>query len=280
MKKRLLTIVVILFLLAGLSLLLYPTLSNYWNSLHQSRAIAGYAKTVATLSDDDYAQYWADAQAYNQGLLHKQARFFPTVEELEEYEKLLNVSENGIMGYLEIPRIGCLLPIYHGTDEAVLQIAVGHIVGTSLPVGGKGTHCVLSGHRGLPSAKLFSNLDRLSEGDQFTLRVLNETLVYQVDQVLVVLPEEIEALEIEEDADYCTLVTCTPYGVNTHRLLVRGHRIETVAEQEIAVSVKEIQPTLPKSEIWFVGIIAIFVMFGILKRKKSSKYASATRKYT
>ena len=270
MKKRLLTIVITLFLLTGLSLLLYPTLSNYWNSIHQSKAIAGYVKTVVTLSDDDYAQCWADAQAYNQDLLKKQARFFPTAEELEEYEGLLNVSQNGIMGYVEIPKIGCLLPIYHGTDEAVLEIAAGHIVGTSLPVGGSGTHCVLSGHRGLPSAKLFTNLDRLSEGDRFMLHVLNETLTYQVDQILVVLPEEIEALEIEKDADYCTLVTCTPYGVNTHRLLVRGHRIETVTEKEEALPAIESSSMPSKRDMWWLlaGIMVIFVVFASVSKRE------------
>ena len=270
MKKHVLTIAVILFLLAGLSLLLYPTLSDQWNSQHQSKAIAGYTEAVATLSDDDYARYWADALAYNQDLPRNQARFFPTAEELEAYKGLLNISGNDIMGYLEIPRIGCLLPIYHGTDEAVLQIAVGHIVGTSLPVGGKGTHCVLSGHRGLPSAKLFTNLDLLSEGDWFMLHVLNETLVYQVDQILTVLPEEIEALDIDADADYCTLVTCTPYGVNTHRLLVRGHRIAYEEAQEMALPTAEVQSLPSRCGPWlFIGVIALLTVFvGIVRRRK------------
>lgn len=227
MKKRLSTILLILIFLIGLSLLLYPTVSDYWNSLHQSRAIAEYAEQVANLDDDLYEGLWADAQRYNETLLDKADRYDMTEEERAEYESLLNVSGNGIIGYIEIPMIQCSLPIYHGTEESVLQIAVGHIEGSSLPTGGAGTHCVLSGHRGLPSAKLFTNLDQLREGDTFTLRVLDEVLCYEVDQIRIVEPQDTAALLPEPGQDLCTLVTCTPYGVNTHRLLVRGHRIET-----------------------------------------------------
>lgn len=220
-------------LLAGLSLLLYPTVSDYWNSFHQSRAIASYAEQVAQIDNNVYDQLWADAESYNRTLWGKENRYELSDEELTEYESLLNVSGNGIIGYIEIPSIGCSLPIYHGTDEAVLQIAVGHIAGTSLPVGGQGTHCALSGHRGLPSAKLFTDLDKMVDGDIFVLRVLDETLTYEVDQILIVEPYEMDALEIEAGKDYCTLVTCTPYGINTHRLLVRGHRIENIAQAKI-----------------------------------------------
>ncbi|MDO5785626.1 MAG: class C sortase [Eubacteriales bacterium] len=226
MKKHLSTILLIMIFFIGLSLLLYPTVSDYWNSLHQSQAIAEYAGQVADLDDETYEKLWADARQYNQTLLHKTDRYILTDEERAEYESLLNVSGNGIIGYIEIQSINCSLPIYHGTDEAVLQIAVGHIEGSSLPVGGAGTHCVLSGHRGLPSAKLFTDLDKLTEGDTFVIRILDEMLTYEVDQIRIVLPNELSALEIVEGEDYCTLVTCTPYGVNSHRLLVRGHRIE------------------------------------------------------
>lgn len=245
MKKKtsnLITIILILILLAGLSLLLYPTVSDYWNSFHQSRAIASYAEQVAEIDSDTYEQLWADAQAYNRSLIGKVGRYDMTDEERAKYESLLDVSGNGIIGYIEIPSIKCSLPIYHGTDEAILQIAVGHIEGTSLPVGGSGTHCVLSGHRGLPSARLFTDLDKMVVGDIFMMRVLDETLTYEVDQIRIVLPNEMDDLEIEEGKDYCTLVTCTPYGINSHRLLVRGHRIENQVEaQDIRVTSDAIQ---------------------------------------
>ena len=214
----------------GLSLLLYPTVSDYWNSFHQSRAIASYAEAVAELDDGMYEKMWQEAVEYNEKLKEKDNRWVLTEEEQEEYDSILNVSGTGIMGYIEIPEIKVSLPIYHGVDEGILQIAIGHITGTSLPVGGEGTHCVVSGHRGLPSAKLFTDLDKLVEGDIFMMRVLDETLTYEVDQILIVEPEDTSSLEIEEGKDLCTLVTCTPYGVNSHRMLVRGHRIENLED--------------------------------------------------
>ncbi len=226
MKKHITTILFIITLLAGLSLLLYPTVSDWWNSLHQSRAIAGYTEAVAGLDEESYEMWWEKARQYNEELSHKKDRYRMTEEEKEEYEAQLNVAGNGIMGYIEIPRIKCSLPVYHGTDEAVLQIAVGHMVGTSLPVGGGTSHCVLSGHRGLPSAKLFTDLDKVEKGDYFLLHILDETLAYEVDQITVVLPEEANDLELTAGKDYCTLVTCTPYGINSHRMLVRGSRME------------------------------------------------------
>ncbi len=241
------TILLILILLAGLSLLLYPTVSDYWNSFHQSKAIASYAEQVAGLDNDIYEQLWADARDYNAALPQKTDRYTMTDEDRAEYESLLNVSGNGIIGYIEIPAIGCSLPIYHGTDESVLQIAVGHIEGTSLPTGGSGTHSVLSGHRGLPSAKLFTDLDKLNTGDDFILRVLDETLTYEVDQILIVLPHEMDALEIAPVMDYCTLVTCTPYGINSHRMLVRGHRIENAEEARtvrVTADATQIEPLI------------------------------------
>lgn len=230
MKKHLSTILLVIVLLAGLSLLLYPSFSNYWNTQHQSVAIRSYSESVQQLDTRVSEQMLAEAQAYNRTLPGKEDRFFPSEEESEQYAALLDVTGTGIMGYIEIPRMDCMLPIYHGTDAGVLQIAIGHIEGSSLPVGGAGTHCVLSGHRGLPSARLFTNLDQLAEGDVFRLHVLDEILTYEVDQILTVEPQEVSALEIDPAQDYCTLVTCTPYGVNSHRLLVRGHRVETAAE--------------------------------------------------
>lgn len=230
MKRHFSTVLLVFAFVAGFSLLLYPTVSDLWNSRHQSLAIASYSETVTQLDEQDYDEIWAAARAYNAGLSNGAARFFPTEEEMATYEALLNVAGNGIMGYIEIGRIGCMLPVYHGTDAAILQVAIGHIAGSSLPTGGAGTHCVVSGHRGLPSAKLFTNLDKMEIGDTFVLHVLDEKLTYEVDQILTVLPEEVDALEIDPEQDYCTLVTCTPYGVNSHRLLVRGRRIENAVE--------------------------------------------------
>jgi sortase A len=235
MKKKLSNIILLFVFLLGLSLLLYPTVSNYWNSLHQSSMIASYSEDVAQLDNDSYEDVWNSAREYNEEIAERNFYLQLSDEEREAYEEELNISGNGIMGYIEIPSIDVSLPIYHGTDEAILQIAVGHIEGSSLPVGGESTHCVLSGHRGLPSAKLFTDLDQLTEGDYFMLQVLDETLTYEVDQILIVDPNEVDALAIEEGKDYCTLVTCTPYGINTQRLLVRGHR---VANMDTALEVR------------------------------------------
>ena len=231
MKKHLSTILLVVVILAGLSLLLYPSFSNYWNERHQSVAIQSYGERVAQLDNSAARQLLDEARAYNATLPGRKNPFVLSDAETALYESLLDVTGTGVMGYVEIPSLDCMLPIYHGTDEAVLQIAVGHIPGSSLPVGGTGTHCVLSGHRGLPSAKLFTNLDQLAEGDVFRLHVLDEVLTYEVDQILTVEPQDVAALEIDPEQDFCTLVTCTPYGINSHRLLVRGHRIETVEEQ-------------------------------------------------
>lgn len=273
-KGKVYTIILILVFLAGLFLLLYPTVSDYWNSFHQSRVIAEYAEQVQELDEEEYEKLLADAREYNKTLLNKPGRFVMTKEERKEYESLLNVSGNGIIGYIEIPVINCSLPIYHGTDETVLQIAVGHIEGSSLPVGGLGTHCVLSGHRGLPSAKLFTNLDKLSEKDTFYIRVLNETLTYEVDQIRIVEPHEVEALEIEPGKDYCTLVTCTPYGINTHRLLVRGHRINNPAGAgavRATANAIQIRPALIAIVIAIPMLLVLLIILLVKTRKKKDK---------
>ena len=224
--NRVMTLLLVLALLAGLFLLLYPTVSDYWNSLHQTRTITSYAVNVAQLDRTEYEEMWAAAQRYNRTLPKRENAFALTEEQKREYESLLNASGNGVMGIVEIPKNGCARPIYHGTDEAVLQAAVGHLEWTSLPVGGSGTHCVLSGHRGLPNATLFTDLDQLEPGDTFTLHVLSRALTYTVREILVVEPEDTQALNIVPGEDLCTLMTCTPYGINTHRLLVRGTRTE------------------------------------------------------
>lgn len=242
MKNKLTTILLILALFAGLSLLLYPTVSDYWNSLHASQAVADYAENVRNLEAEKYEQVLQDAKSYNQMLPYEQTTFALSEEEKEAYDALLDISGTGVMGYIEIPTVNISLLVYHGTEDAVLQIAVGHLEWSSLPVGGESTHCVLSGHRGLPSAKLFINLDKLVAGDKFIMRVLDEVLTYEVDQILIVEPTDVSTLMIEAGKDLCTLVTCTPYGINSHRLLVRGHRIENQDEaQAIRVTSDAIQ---------------------------------------
>lgn len=273
-KKNLTTVLLILAFLAGLSLLLYPTVSDYWNSLHQSRAITEYAEQVNELDNELYEQLWADARSYNQTLLQNPNRYEMTDEERAEYESLLDVSGTGIIGYIEIPLIGCSLPIYHGTEESVLQIAVGHIEGTSLPVGGAGCHSVLSGHRGLPSAKLFTDLDKLTVGEDFILRILDETLTYEVDQILIVEPYELDALAIDPERDYCTLVTCTPYGINSHRLLVRGHRIENQEEARlvrVTADAMRIEPVIvaPLAALPMLLLLLIVLLIPKKPRKKN-----------
>jgi len=233
MKKNWSNVFLVLVLLAGVALLVYPTFSDYWNSLHQSRAIASYTQAVSTIDNRQYGKIWAAAREYNQSVPLRENRFILTEEDKRLYEEQLDASGLGIMGYIEIPEIDVSLPVYHGTSDAVLQIAIGHIEGSSLPVGGPGTHCAVSGHRGLPSAKLFTSLDQLENGDLFFLHILDETLTYQVDQILIVEPYDLSPLEIIEGQDLCTLVTCTPYGINSHRLLVRGHRVETPEEEKV-----------------------------------------------
>lgn len=230
-KKRtkadiIITTVTIIAILVGVGLLLYPTVSDWWNQRHMSHAIAGYTEAVEGMSAEDYARYRDAAQEYNEYLKTCVGRFTPSEKESEWYRSLLNVTSDGIMAYIEIPKIDVNLPIYHSVDSAVLQVAVGHLEGSSLPIGGEGVHTVLSGHRGLTSAKLFTHLDELEIGDEFSISVLGETLNYTIDNIDTVLPEEMDGLAIEEGKDYCTLVTCTPYGVNTHRLLVRGVRTD------------------------------------------------------
>ena len=274
-KGRFTTILLIVVFIAGLSLLLYPTVSNYWNSLHQSRAITSYAESVSALNEEEYDAWWRSAEEYNRGIPDRPNPYVPSDEEAASYNDLLNVSGTGVMGYIEIPSIEVTLPIYHGTEDSVLQIAVGHLDWTSLPVGGESTHCVLSGHRGLPSAKLFTNLDKLAEGDVFMLRVLNEVLTYEVDQILIVEPENTDALQIAKGKDYCTLITCTPYGINTHRMLVRGHRIENTPEAvtlRITADAVQIEPLLTASAMAIpLLIIMLIFVFAFGKRNRHSK---------
>ncbi len=271
-KKHISTIIIALIFLAGLGFLLYPTVSNLWNRAHQSRAIATYTKQVEKLDDSQNKEMLKAARKYNKSLLKKSDHWKLSKKDKKKYESLLDVSGTGIMGYIEVPKIDCSLPIYHGTDEGALQIAIGHLEGSSLPVGGKSTHCVLSGHRGLPSARLFTDLDQMEEGDVFVLNVLGRKLAYEVDQIKVVLPDEMSDLEIVQGKDLCTLVTCTPYGINTHRLLVRGHRTKYIEE-----TVVQVQKEAEKKEtgIWLLAgggaVFLIIIIIVVVKRRRKRR---------
>ena len=272
MRKHASTIFLILILVVGLSLMLYPSISNWWNEAHQSRAIAAYSQEVSKLDENRYDELWQQAWEYNRSLIGRENVYLLDDSQKAEYERLLDVSGMGIMGYIEIPSINVSLPIYHGTEESVLQVAVGHLEWASLPVGGESTHCVLSGHRGLPSAKLFTDLDRLVVGDRFRLGVLDQVLTYEVDQILIVEPQDTEALLIEEGKDLCTLVTCTPYGINTHRLLVRGHRVETEKDAKnvrVTSDAIQIEPYLVAPVV--AAPILLVLLLGLLIPRRRKK---------
>ncbi len=280
-KKRnkavstIITLVLAVFILVGLGIMLYPTFSDWWNSLHASQSISEYVLAVENIDDTELQEMLAKAREYNtrmrSGLVYDMSD-----EEYAEYESLLDISGTGIMGYISIPTINVNLPIYHGTSEEVLQVAAGHLAASSLPVGGEGTHSIISGHRGLPSAKLFTDLDKLVVGDTFVISILNEKLTYRVDQIKIVLPEDTSELQIESGKDYCTLVTCTPYGINTHRMLVRGHRIEN-EEEELVVFITADASRIPNTVVTIFILIPTIVLMTIayfiitaLKRKSIS----------
>ena len=273
MKRHGTTVILLVVLIAGLSLLLYPSFSDWWNSMHQSRAVASYVEQVAQIDEEQYAHLWDAAWNYNRSLIDRPNTYALNDAQKAEYDQILDIGGLGIMGYIEVPAIGVTLPIYHGTDEAVLQIAVGHLEWTSLPVGGESSHCVVSGHRGLPSAKLFTDLDKLVVGDIFVFRVLDEILTYEVDQILIVKPNETEALLIQEGQDLCTLITCTPYGVNSHRLLVRGHRVENQEEVKairVTADAMQIEPVIvaPIVAIPMLLVLLIFLLIPKPRRRR------------
>lgn len=273
--KKLSTVLLIATFVAGLSLLLYPTVSNYWNTLHASRAVATYVDAVQNMGEDKRREMLQKAIEYNKSLTSDNQRLTISSARRQEYESILDVDGNGMIGYIEIPNINITLPVYHGTNDDVLQIAVGHLDWTSLPVGGTSTHCVLSGHRGLPSAKLFTNLDQVKEGDTFVIRVLDEVLTYEVDQIRIVEPAAVDDLMIENGKDYCTLVTCTPYGVNSHRLLVRGHRVENESESiRVTSEAIQIEPLIVAPAIAIPTLIIIFVLLIASSNKKKKKQKS------
>ena len=271
MKKYLSTIILFLVLIIGLSLVLYPTFADWWNSFHQSKAVASYVEQVSNMDDEKYQEIWSAAWEYNQSLIDRPNSFLLSEEQRENYNALLDIGGNGIMGYIEIPKLDVVLPLYHGTDDAVLQVAIGHLEWTSLPVGGESSHCVVSGHRGLPSARLFTDLDKMEVGDTFLLRILDEVLTYEVDQIRIVEPHVTEDLLIVEGEDLVTLVTCTPYGINTHRMLVRGHRIETQEEKVVRRVTSDAIQIEPVIVAPFVAAPIMFVLLVVLMIPKSKR---------
>lgn len=257
-RKNLVTIILVGLMFIGVGLIIYPSVSDYWNSFTQSRIIMSYADSISEMDSDEYERIMSSARQYNEELKTKESRWNMTEEEWSRYMSELNVDGAGSMGYITIPKIDIMLPINHSTEEKVLQSAIGHIEGTSLPVGGEGTHCVLSGHRGLPTARLFTDLDKLKEGDTFTLTIMNEMLTYQIDQIRIVEPTDYSLLQFEEGADYCTLLTCTPYGINTQRLLVRGKRIANPnGEAKVVADAIQVEATYVAP---FIAVPIIFVL--------------------
>ena len=267
-KEQKVNIILCLVILIGIGLLSYPTVSDWWNSFHQTRAVASYAAAVSQMKTEDYDRLFAEADDYNRKLAGTGMKWSMTDEEIQEYNNVLDISDNGIMGYIDIPRIRQTLPIYHGTDDAVLQVAIGHLAGTSLPVGGDSTHCVVSGHRGLPSARLFTDLDRLIVGDIWTMTVLNRTVTYEVDQIRIVEPEDLSELQIVQGSDYCTLLTCTPYGINTHRLLVRGHRIPNLdGDANVTADAMQVDQTLVAMVVAVIILLILVIILLIVSSK-------------
>ena len=281
-NSRISTIFFILVFIAGLCLLLYPTISDFWNEKRQSQAIINYDDLIVDLTPEDYSAHFSSAEDYNKKLKLISMPFLGYKALDEIYYNTLDINGDGMMGYLTIEKIKVQLPIYHGTSDRVLNSAVGHVEGSSLPIGGKGSHCVLSAHRGLPSAKLFTNLDELTTGDIFTIRILDRTITYQVDQVLIVLPEETKDLYVTENEDYCTLVTCTPYGINTHRMLVRGTRIANLEEDKkinVITEAYQIDPLIvtPIAAIPLLAGFLIYLLISAPSGKKRKKKSSSDK---
>jgi len=278
MKNKLPTVILIAVFLIGLSVLLYPTVSDFINARNQSRAIAGYTKEVADMDNALSLLSIEAARDYNNRLMEKENRYLFDENDYKDYYSQLKVPNSSVIGYLEIPAIDVRLPIYHSTNEAVLQVGIGHLEGSSLPVGGDGSHTVLSGHRALPSATLLSNLDKVGLGDTFSFQIFDEKLTYEVDQILVVEPNDISSLNMEANKDLATLVTCTPYGINSHRLLVRGHRVDTAQEQTliqasvtgnaIRIDKRKVAPIVAAPFLIF--IVAIYgIWHKVYKRKET-----------
>ena len=271
MKSKKSTVILLISFLIGLCVLLYPSISSYWNSKTQSEAIVDYESMLAAYKPEDYATIFAQAEAYNQKLaaLNLPLQEYKQLE--DQYWKTLDVGGTGMIGYVTISKIGQELPIYHGTADSVLSFAAGHFQGTSLPVGGESTHCVISAHRGLPSAELFTYLDRMEIGDLFTFKVLSRTLTYEVDQIRIVEPDDTSLIQIEEGKDYCTLLTCTPYGINTERLLVRGHQIDLTQKRNIYIANEayrvDVLVVMPIVALPIIVILLVYIMVAPVKKE-------------
>lgn len=262
-------------MLTGVVLLLYPSVANYWNSFHQSRAIMGYNEAVSSMSTEDLDAYIEAAREYNSRLAERGMRWFMTDAEKAEYDSLLDIEGTGIMGYISMPKFHIRAPIYHGTDETILQIAIGHLEASSLPVGGESTHTLVSGHRGLPSARLFTDIDRIREGDTWTITVLNQTFTYECDQIRIVEPDDLSDLRIEEGEDLCTLITCTPYGINTHRLLIRGHRVPNAdGTANLTADAVQIEPKYAALFIAVPMLVILFTVFFIRSGRNTRRKVS------
>lgn len=271
-KKNLFTVIMVTGLVVGIGLLLYPSIANYWNSFHQTRAIMEYNEAVTNMSTEEYDRILSEARKYNKKLAKTGIRWRMTDEERKEYNSTLKIPGSDVMSYVSLPKFHIKVPIYHGTEESVLQIAIGHIEGSSLPVGGKSTHCIISGHRGLPSARLFTDLDKVKEGDTWTITTLNETLTYECDQIRIVEPDDLSNLQIVKGEDYCTLVTCTPYGINTHRLLIRGHRIPNAdGAADLTADAIQIEP-IYVAPIMAVPALIILLIVMLLSARHARVY--------
>ena len=278
MKRDRGNLILVIVFIIGLSVMLYPSVSDYWNSRTQSRAVATYSETVESMSEEDYDRMFREAEVYNRELSRLRAPFL-NYDEVEGYEDILDVSGTGIMGYVTIEKIKVELPIYHGVEDSTLQVAAGHLQGSSLPIGGRGTHSVISAHRGLPSARLFTRLDEMEEGDTFTVTVLNRRLTYQVDQILVVEPHEISELQIDPEEDYCTLMTCTPYGINSHRLLVRGVRIAAGdAGAYVPADAYQINTLIVAIVIALLMLVVLLPVMELIRRRRGHRRAGRRRK--
>ena len=277
-KRKWPTILLLSIFIVGLSVLLYPSISSYWNSLTQSEAIVDYEKMLQNIPKEDYSALEEEAEEYNRRLA---ALKYPYLDhsQLENYFDLLNLSENGMMGYVSIGKIGVELPLYHGTSDAVLSTAIGHLQGSSLPVGGEGTHTVVSAHRGLPSAKLFTDLDRMEIGDTFVVTVLDRVITYQVDQIRIVNPDDLSYLGIEEGKGYCTLLTCTPYGINTQRLLVRGIQVDQLEQKNLFVPSDGYQiDTMIVTPIVALPMLLVLILIVFLKPAKKKPTVQSVMK--
>lgn len=276
--KQLPNLIFAAIFIVGLGIFLYPSVSNYINTKNQSKAVSNYEESLANFTEEDYEQYWKAATEYNEKLVSRGMNFNLSDEELAEYHATLDPTGTGVMGHIEIEKIGVDLPIYHDVTESVLQVGIGHIPGSSLPAGTTGSHAILSGHRGLPSAKLFSELDQMIEGDTFLLHIMNQTFAYQVDNIQIVLPEETQSLAIYPDKDYVTLVTCTPYGVNTHRMLVRGRRVDYNEETRLIVPADATKFNNLMVAPFIAGpiILVLFIWFVFSTSNHGKKKRSAT----